>query len=109
MDIFYSRYYCIIPIEEVENIDFDKVLQDSAESLVISKDATHTFVKFDGDTPDFLDGKTLYTKDEFVKICKKQGGMWRLSESENNSLKNRLEEVVKNIGWSKYNPFNWLS
>ena len=49
-----DNIYVIISLEDVEDIDFDQVMQTSAQSLRISEDGTSTFVKFQGATPSFL-------------------------------------------------------
>lgn len=106
---FFNRKYVIIPIEEVENIDFNQVLETDSKSLRLSQDAKYTFVKFEGDTPDFLDGKTQYDHSEFLQILNDTSGIWHLDNTERDSLLTKLEDVVKEISWSKYNPFNWFS
>ena len=59
--IFYlDRKYVIINASEVSSVDFSKVIETSADSLRYSRDNSLTFVKFDGDTPSFLNGKTQY-------------------------------------------------
>jgi len=56
--------YVILTASEVSSIDFSKVLEDSAGTLRYNNDNTKTFVKFNGDTPSFLDGKTTLNKAE---------------------------------------------
>jgi hypothetical protein len=64
-----SRTYVIIDASEVSSVDFDQVLETSAETLRFSVDGgTKTFVKFEGDTPSFLAGKTQYTHSEMLAI-----------------------------------------
>tara|TARA_Y100000593_G_scaffold91702_1_gene181262 strand:+ start:418 stop:642 length:225 start_codon:yes stop_codon:yes gene_type:complete len=60
--------YVIIRADEVENIDFSQVLEDSAETLRYSLDFTLTFVKYKGEQPSFLAGKTEYTNAEMLVI-----------------------------------------
>ena len=63
------KQYVIIDASEVANINFDQVLETSADTLTYSVDGTKTFVKFEGDTtPSFLDGKTQYTHSEILEI-----------------------------------------
>ena len=52
--------------DEVASIDFSQVLQTSVDTLRYNNDGTKTFVKFEGDTPSFLDGKTQYTNEEIL-------------------------------------------
>ena len=63
-----SRNYVIIDASEVSSVDFDQVLETSAETLRYNVAGTKTFVKFEGDTPSFLAGKTQYTHSEILAI-----------------------------------------
>ena len=60
------RTYVILNTFELGSVDFDQVIQTSADALRYSVDGTKTFVKFEGDTPSFLDDKTQYTHDEIL-------------------------------------------
>ena len=60
------RTFVILDASEVGNVDFNKVMQTSADTLRYSLDGTKTFVKFEGDTPSFLEGKTQYTHSEIL-------------------------------------------
>lgn len=64
------RKYVIIPASDVPSVDFDQVQETSAQTLRYNIDpaGTKTFVKFEGSTPDFLDGKTQYTHSEILTI-----------------------------------------
>ena len=62
------KKYVIINSSEVSSIDFNKVLEDSENTLRYSLDGTKTFVKFIGNTPSFLSGKTQYTNEEILNI-----------------------------------------
>lgn len=63
-----SRNYVIIDASEVSSVDFDQVLETSAETLRYNVAGTKTFVKFEGDTPSFLEGKTANTHSEMLEI-----------------------------------------
>ena len=63
-----NRKYVIINASEVSSVDFSQVHETSASTLRYSLDDSQTFVKFDGDTPSFLDGKTQYTHSEIRTI-----------------------------------------
>ena len=60
--------YVIINKNEVNSIDFSKILETSVNTLRYSLDGSKTFVKFEGNTPSFLDGKTQYTHLEILTI-----------------------------------------
>ena len=49
-----DRSYMILPADAVPLIDFDLVCETSAETLRYSVDGAQTFVKWDGEMPDFL-------------------------------------------------------
>ena len=65
-----SRQYVIIDASEVSSVDFDQVLETSADTLRynVSPAGTKTFVKFEGYTPSFLEGKTANTHSEMLDI-----------------------------------------
>ena len=73
-----SRKYVIISKDDVSSIDFDQVFETSANTLRYSIDDSQTFVKFEGDTPSFLDGKTQYSHSEMLTIL--SGSDWTPSE-----------------------------
>jgi len=62
------RTYCIINSSEVSSVDFDQVLQTSADTLRYSVDGSKTFVKYEGDQPSFLSGKQEYTHSEILDV-----------------------------------------
>ena len=51
-----NRKYVIINASDVSSIDFDKVIERGEETLRYNNAGTKTFVKFEGDTPEFLSG-----------------------------------------------------
>jgi len=62
------KNYVIIDASEVSSVDFDQVLETSAETLRFSLDGTKTFVKYEGTQPFFLLGKTEYNHEEILSI-----------------------------------------
>ena len=72
------RNYVIIDASEVSSVDFSQVLETSADTLRYNLAGTQTFVKFEGDTPSFLEGKTQYTHSEILNIM--AGSEWTPSE-----------------------------
>jgi len=62
------RTYVIIDSGEADFVDFTQVCETSADTCRYSLDGTKTFVKFEGNTPDFLEGKTQYTHAEILTI-----------------------------------------
>ena len=63
-----NRKYVIINASEVGLVDFSQVHETSANTLRYSLDDSQTFVKFDGDTPSFLSGKTQYNHSQIRTI-----------------------------------------
>ena len=63
-----TRQYVILNADEVSTVDFNQVLETSAETLRYNVAGTKTFVKFEGDTPSFLAGKTANTHSEMLEI-----------------------------------------
>ena len=72
------RNYIIIDASEVNSGDFNQVLETSADTLRYNIAGTKTLVKFEGDTPSFLAGKTVNTHSEMLAIL--AGEEWRASE-----------------------------
>ena len=62
------KTYVIINDSEVNSVNFNEVFETSADTLRYSVDNSQTFVKFEGDTPSFLDGKTQYNHSEMLAI-----------------------------------------
>jgi len=69
-----AEKYVIINTSEVSSVDFSQVIETSADTLRYSLDNSKTFVKFDGNTPNFLNGKTLYTYSEIITVL--DGSDW---------------------------------
>ena len=63
-----NRKYVIIDASEVSSVNFSEVMETSADTLRYSVDDSQTLVKFTGDTPSFLDGKTQYSHSEIRNI-----------------------------------------
>ena len=60
--------YTILNKQELNNVDFTDVLETSANTLRYNNAKTEFLLKFDGNTPQFLDGKTLYDYDGIMQI-----------------------------------------
>jgi len=80
MKTYPGREYVILPASEVGNIDFSKVLETSANTLRYSTDNEYTFVKYEGEEPEFLEGKTKYTYTEFYEILQDASGIWNVEQ-----------------------------
>jgi len=62
--------YVIIDADEVDLVDFSQVAEHSAQSLRYSIDLTKTFVKYTGEQPSFLAGKTEYDNAGIINILR---------------------------------------
>ena len=69
-----DRKYVILDDSDVVNIDFNEVLETSADTLRYSVDGSQTFVKFIGSTPSFLVGKDQLTHAEIMEVL--SGEAW---------------------------------
>ena len=68
--------YVIVNKSEIASFDFSKLLNTSADFLRTSNDGTKCIVKYQGDKPNFLDGKTIYTHAEILEITSASSGDW---------------------------------
>ena len=75
-----TTYYIIIASNEVSNVDFSQVKETSANTLRYNNDNTKTFVKFEGSTPSFLNGKTQYRKAQILEILNDEEGEWYVED-----------------------------
>jgi hypothetical protein len=62
------RNYVIIDASEVSSVNFNQVLETSPSTLRYNLAGTQTFVKFEGDTPSFLEGKTALDHSEMLAV-----------------------------------------
>ena len=74
--------YAIFNTSDINTVDFSKVKQTDANSVRKTLDGSKFVVKFEGDTPDFLDGVTLYTNQEMIEIFWNIDNGWQLIEEE---------------------------
>jgi hypothetical protein len=71
-----ARKYVIINSSDVSSVDFSQVQETSINTLRWNIDETKTVVKFEGDTPNFLTGKTQYNHEEILTILNDINGGW---------------------------------
>ena len=74
--------YAILNTSDINTVDFSKVKQTDANSVRKTLDGSKFMVKFEGDTPDFLEGVTLYTNQEIIEIFWNIDNGWQLIEEE---------------------------
>lgn len=67
-----NRKFMIFSVTELNQINFDEVLETSQDTVRKSVDGTKTFVKWDGDMPPSINGLSTkegpYTYDEINNI-----------------------------------------
>ena len=67
-----QRNFAIFSLTEIDKIDFTQVLETSADTLRKSVDESKTFVKWDGEQPEFVSELTTfegpYTYTEILDI-----------------------------------------
>lgn len=70
----YDRKYLVIPVSEIRKVDFTKILETSPDHLVYSNNKKRTFIKWDGDDPEFVsyikDAEGPYTNEEMLELLK---------------------------------------
>jgi len=66
--------YVIVSKNKIEEVDFTKVYETSKKTLRYKLDGSEFILKFEGDTPSFLEGKTQYTHSEILNIL--SGSEW---------------------------------
>jgi hypothetical protein len=70
--MYEQRNFAIFSLTEIEKIDFSQVLETSAETLRVSTDGTKSFIKWDGEQPEFVETletlEGLYTYSEMLEI-----------------------------------------
>jgi len=72
------KNYVIIDASEVSSVDFDQVMQTSADTLRYSVDGSKALLKYEGTQPFFLLGKTEYNQEEILSIL--SGPEWTSDE-----------------------------
>jgi hypothetical protein len=77
-----SRKYVILNTSEIDSVDFTQVLETSKESLRYTTDGTKLLLKYDGNQPSFLSGKTEYTNSEIKAILDDVDGDWYITPIE---------------------------
>jgi len=72
--------YVILPVSEIDDenstIDFSQLLNASASVLRKNNDNSKVIVKYKGDQPSFLNGKTIYTHSQILNIVNDTEGEW---------------------------------
>jgi len=74
--------YAILNTSDIGNVDFSKVKQTDADSVRKNLDGSKFIVKFEGNTPDFLDGVTIYTNQEMLAIIWNPSTGWQVEDED---------------------------
>ena len=82
--MFENRKYLIFNMSEIDSIDFNNVLETSADTIRKSIDETKSFIKWDGEQPSFVSDLTTsegpYTHSQILEIL--TGEAWTDTELE---------------------------
>jgi hypothetical protein len=76
-----TRSYVIYPVEDIDSIVFADLLTTSAGTGRRSNDGTQILIKFTGDTPSWLEGKTIYSRTQIHSILNDPDGGWYTDEN----------------------------
>ena len=60
--------YTILNTDELSSVNFNEVQETSGTTLRYNNAKTEFLLKFEGETPSFLEGKTLYDYDGIMEI-----------------------------------------
>ena len=67
-----NRRFVVLPATEINNVNFDEVLETAPDTCRYSVDGSQTFVKYEGDMPPSVDAITSkrqeYTYEEILEI-----------------------------------------
>tara|TARA_Y100000004_G_scaffold173316_1_gene211050 strand:- start:3385 stop:3603 length:219 start_codon:yes stop_codon:yes gene_type:complete len=66
--------YVIYNMEDVNNINFNEVVESNINTLRISNDGTKTVLKYVGDKPEFLNSYEVYTLTEITQLLTPENG-----------------------------------
>jgi len=70
--------YIIIDSSEIPSVDFNLVLNTNSDLLYYNLDKTQAVLKYEGDQPSFLSGKTEHSHEEILTIL--SGPEWTSDE-----------------------------
>ena len=74
------RKYTIITQSELASMDFSLLLTTSEDTARPHLAKSEFIVSFEGDTPTFLEGKTIYTNSELFEIVDNINNNWITEE-----------------------------
>lgn len=74
------RKYTIITQSELVNMNFSLLLTTSEDTARPNLNKSEFVVSFEGDTPSFLEGKTIYTNLELFEILENINNNWITKE-----------------------------
>lgn len=52
--MYEDRNYLVIPVSELPKVDFTQIMESSEQTVRKSVDGTKTFIKWEGDPPEFI-------------------------------------------------------
>tara|TARA_R110002012_G_scaffold133034_1_gene286174 strand:- start:1880 stop:2170 length:291 start_codon:yes stop_codon:yes gene_type:complete len=76
MAIYNSNTYVIINKSEVSSLNYSKLLTNSSNTVRYSVDESKAIVKYTGNQPSELNGKTTYTHEEILTELANNTSFW---------------------------------
>ena len=80
-DLYADRRWVFLNSGDVASIDFNQVMQTSAETLRYCLDGTKTFVKYEGYKPKFLYGKPAFSYNKILDTLNDIHGEWYIEDT----------------------------
>ena len=80
--MFENRTWVIVNVSDITDEMIENAIQSSRDTLRKSLDGSKFIVKFEGNTPDFLDGVTLYTNEEILAVIWDPSNGWQTEDDE---------------------------
>lgn len=75
-----EKKFVILTKSEIDGFDLSGVLETNKDMLRWNNDKTKTFVKFIGETPEYLKNKNILTLSEMLNILENPLGGWYVNE-----------------------------
>ena len=68
--------YTILNTDELSSVNFNEVNETSENTLRYNNAKTEFLLKFEGETPSFLEGKTQYTHQQILDYLNNENNGW---------------------------------
>ena len=75
-----NKKYIILPAAKINEMDFNEICETAIGTIRYNLDSSQFIVKFQGNTPEFLDGYDEYTNSEMLEIINNPSNGWEENE-----------------------------